>query len=444
MDVTQLVRQAAPTGQPPLARGYILKAPESYAELVKVVLPEGSTTRTYGPCKWSQEHGTTKPASGAACVVAFDEQGQVTVVWWDGIFAGGGGGEYTAGGGLELKEVVGKVFAIAPEGVLTSMVKKEAITKEKLAKALQEEIEAAITEAGEGLEKSGHKLLIKAKGVTDAMLAETYALLAGRKGGQIWYGGTEETDTATIRANSFAGSEGRIVVAHNELNFYEKAFFHSGLNVEAIEGLLLLEGLQKLTTETAVVSKGLELKTSEPAEIAANIKLKTESPISKLKFAAASGSFGAEATGQVILSLQSAVAIAPILVLTNVGTHTGVLRNKTTTGLKGEITNVGTEAEKKLIKGLASTAELTVQDGITGTGIKASATILSIPSNTEVIMSLAATKKETTNLTFTPKAGEGAGMFFANGLNHLLEPNKSIMFYFDGATGYRMLTEPTG
>ncbi len=84
MDTTQLVRQAAPIGLPPLARGYILTAPSSFSESVKVVIPEGSTERTYGPCKWSKVNGTAKPAAGAACVIAFDNEHFPTVVWWEG------------------------------------------------------------------------------------------------------------------------------------------------------------------------------------------------------------------------------------------------------------------------------------------------------------------------------------------------------------------------
>lgn len=85
MDTTALLRSAGdPIGLPPVARGYILKAPLSFNEPVWVILPEGSTERPYGPCAWGAIHGAALPATGAACVVVFDEQNHPTVVWWDG------------------------------------------------------------------------------------------------------------------------------------------------------------------------------------------------------------------------------------------------------------------------------------------------------------------------------------------------------------------------
>lgn len=88
MDVTQLVRQAAPGSYSSLARGYILAAPTSFAEPVNVVLPAGSTERHYGPCAWGAIHGARLPEAGAQCVVGFDEQNQPTVLWWEGQYEG--------------------------------------------------------------------------------------------------------------------------------------------------------------------------------------------------------------------------------------------------------------------------------------------------------------------------------------------------------------------
>ena len=84
MDTTQLIRPAGITGYPPLARGYIASTPVTFQEGVKVILPEGSTERSYGPCKWPAIHGTTKPAVGDECVVGFDERNMPTVLSWEG------------------------------------------------------------------------------------------------------------------------------------------------------------------------------------------------------------------------------------------------------------------------------------------------------------------------------------------------------------------------
>lgn len=86
MDTTALLRSAGdPIGLPPVARGYILKAPLTFDEPVWVILPEGSTERPYGPCEWGAIHGATLPATGAACVVVFDEQEHPTIVYWEGV-----------------------------------------------------------------------------------------------------------------------------------------------------------------------------------------------------------------------------------------------------------------------------------------------------------------------------------------------------------------------
>lgn len=85
MDVTQLVRQAAPIPYSPVARGYIGKGAVTFNDLLEVILPEGSTERHYGPCPFPAIHGATLPAEGAVCVVVFDEQNHPTIVWWEGV-----------------------------------------------------------------------------------------------------------------------------------------------------------------------------------------------------------------------------------------------------------------------------------------------------------------------------------------------------------------------
>ncbi len=84
MDPTQLVRQATPAEYPPVARGYIHETAKAFNEPLQVILPAGSTTHLYGPYEWGALHGSELPKAGAPCIVAFDEQSQATIIWWEG------------------------------------------------------------------------------------------------------------------------------------------------------------------------------------------------------------------------------------------------------------------------------------------------------------------------------------------------------------------------
>lgn len=78
-----------------------------------------------------------------------------------------------------------------------------------------------ITKVSATFEVVGEELKVKAKGVTDAMLAETYALLVGRAGGQILAGGTAASNNLTLESTSNA-TKGKILLgaasAYDELN----------------------------------------------------------------------------------------------------------------------------------------------------------------------------------------------------------------------------------
>ena len=68
-------KTSVPTGFPTLT---------TEENLLWVTSPRYSTGALIGPCEWTAEHGTTLPAQGAACLVAFDSQNRPTVVWWEG------------------------------------------------------------------------------------------------------------------------------------------------------------------------------------------------------------------------------------------------------------------------------------------------------------------------------------------------------------------------
>lgn len=56
----------------------------SEANWLWVIVPGYSPEAPLGPCNWAAIHGSTLPARGAACVVAFDEANRPVVVWWEG------------------------------------------------------------------------------------------------------------------------------------------------------------------------------------------------------------------------------------------------------------------------------------------------------------------------------------------------------------------------
>ena len=141
---------------------------------------------------------------------------------------------YTAGEGLELS---GAAFKIKAKGVTAAMLKEGELTRPYLkvegagaaGKVLGYTASGSGLEwvagggssytakAAGGLELSGTEFLVEAKGVTDAMLKETYALLAGRSGGQKLIGGTAASNALTLESTSNA-TKGKILFGTSAYN----------------------------------------------------------------------------------------------------------------------------------------------------------------------------------------------------------------------------------
>ena len=307
--VTELVKgRGEVVEQRPVLRGYIsafvgtskgkqITTPSAFPipggehNLAWVVTPEYSTVRPLGPCQWTAEHGSRLPKQFAKCVVSMDDEGIPTIVWWEGEQKepeGGGGGTYSAGEGLELKEIVGKVFAIAPKGVLKTM----------LATAVQEEIEAAITEAGEGLEKSGKKLLIKALGVVTGMYAKESVTLEKLSS-------AVQTKLGEIKAYT-AKAAGGLEVAGTEIGVEPEGITNAMIKAAAgiPESKLSTPEMVKLTgtqtiTGAKTFTKGIIVSYPAPAET--EEEKGTTPPTESLKVTGAAGgntSFSGEGTAE--------------------------------------------------------------------------------------------------------------------------------------------------
>ena len=92
--IAELLQSPAnPIEQRSIIRGYISTnrpAPTAFTQegstenWLWVIVPEYSTERPFGPCKWTAEHGITLPSQGAEVMLAFDESNFPTVIWWEG------------------------------------------------------------------------------------------------------------------------------------------------------------------------------------------------------------------------------------------------------------------------------------------------------------------------------------------------------------------------
>lgn len=83
-----IAQQPGTTGEAPLLAGVVATpAPTSLDGELWVLLPELSTERPVGPCKWAALRGTTLPAVGTPVRLMFDDAGVPVVVSWDGAYA---------------------------------------------------------------------------------------------------------------------------------------------------------------------------------------------------------------------------------------------------------------------------------------------------------------------------------------------------------------------
>lgn len=200
---TQLVRQGGPIEERVAIAGFVATtrpAPTTYTEGVWVVAPGYSQTALIGPCKWGQVHGSTKPAQGAAVLVVFDDKNEPRVVWWEGEFAGGGGGKEPGEiklselktGFHKLSEVEERNLSVLTERKLSSLESPK--LSELSSPKLSELTAAKLSE----LETRKHSEL---EGLVAPADDHTqYALLAGRTTsmeegkavGQLLYGGHYE------------------------------------------------------------------------------------------------------------------------------------------------------------------------------------------------------------------------------------------------------------
>ncbi len=62
-------------------------APNSFSDPLWVVFPDWNSEIPF-PCdNWPAIHGQTLPATGAPCMVAFDNHNNLRVLWWDGQYS---------------------------------------------------------------------------------------------------------------------------------------------------------------------------------------------------------------------------------------------------------------------------------------------------------------------------------------------------------------------
>jgi hypothetical protein len=96
-DISELVGGADHFSRPIVCRARVVRAPVDLADHVDVALINYSARYTYEvpAANWAAARGTTLPAVGASCMVAFDDDGDVWLLAFDGTTAfpaGGGGG----------------------------------------------------------------------------------------------------------------------------------------------------------------------------------------------------------------------------------------------------------------------------------------------------------------------------------------------------------------
>jgi hypothetical protein len=294
---------------------------------------------------------------------------------------GGTGGEYSAGEGLELKEIVGKVFAILP--------------------AVLAEIAAAVTEAGSGLEKSGKKLLVKAEGITNAMIVAAAGIPESKLSlpEMVTLGGTQ----TITGAKTFEGPQvfkGNLEAAN--------LFANKALGAGKVTGKFVFKGPILLPQWVAALTGAqTNLKPPEEAEgFGAWIELALTEALE-------------------INSLEYPNELGMIVVMTNVSAFNATLR--TAHHLSGNV-----KSGSKVIKGISSTAglvegEVMNVEGATA-GIPAGTTIAKILSATEIEMSKAATKTtEPNELCFSWGLANVKNRFlFSTGKDIVLGPGETI------------------
>ncbi len=284
------------------------------------------------------------------------------------------------------------------------------------------------------LEISGSEITVKAKGITDAMLAEIYALLAGRAGGQELIGGTNEADKLILKSDS--------------------ASVHPAIIV--LEGAL---------AQKAVIKKGSELGVLEVAQILGLIRRRFSARMmrgarSTVVGLATAGylSFGGEAPAEYVanqttveykaafvhLTSNKAVLFGGLAVVGNIyWLYNAGAFNITIVAETMKQVCKTTELSKNVK--VTSTAELMVAMGVAGTGIKAGTTISTVVPPEEITISNAVKAGEggEPELTFTSPAAASKRGKWSTGKGLVIEPGHTKLVFYDSTTlKWHDITDP--
>lgn len=332
---------------------------------------------------------------------------------------GGGGEEYKAGEGLEETGSKPVTFKVKAEGIVTGLIGENQVTLEKLSipvRAKLAEIKAYTAKVAGGLELSGTEFLVKAEGITNAMIVaaagipESKLLLPEvvlKTGVQSITGEKTFNESVTINPNlSLPTAFALLAVPEGRVEAAEV------VATKALEGPLLLTGPLKYAVKSELGLAGI---------IQNNYKL-GKGGLFRL------GS--AEATSISGVVAEPANEAGQIILLANVGKHTVTLLNSYTIGRAGALVSASVT-----VKELEKTSDLQVGNEVAAIAgvIEAGTTIAKILSASEIELSKKAKKTETSALTFEPSTAANR-FLFSTGANAALLENQEMWLVYDGST----------